>query len=89
LIERTIMIQNKLGLHARAASKFVEIAKEYAATISVTSPFSKANGKSIMNVMMLQASCNSEITLEIDGADEESAMTALTELIDNKFGEAE
>ena len=83
------MIQNKLGLHARAASKFVEIAKEYAATISVTSPFSKANGKSIMNVMMLQASCNSEITLEIDGADEESAMTALTELIDNKFGEAE
>lgn len=89
MIERTIMIQNKLGLHARAASKFVEIAKEYAATISVTSPFSKANGKSIMNVMMLQASCNSEITLEIDGADEESAMTALTELIDNKFGEAE
>tara|TARA_R110002110_G_scaffold221031_1_gene435163 strand:- start:487 stop:756 length:270 start_codon:yes stop_codon:yes gene_type:complete len=89
LIERTIMIQNKLGLHARAASKFVEIAKEYAATISVTSPFSKANGKSIMNVMMLQASCNSEITLEVDGADEESAMTALTELIDNKFGEAE
>jgi phosphocarrier protein len=83
------MIQNKLGLHARAASKFVEIAKQYEATISVTSPFSKANGKSIMNVMMLQASCNSEITIEIDGADEQLAMSALTDLIDNKFGEAE
>ena len=83
------MIQNKLGLHARAASKFVEVAKEYEANINVTSPFSTANGKSIMNVMMLQASCNSEINIKIDGPDEQAAMTALAELIDNKFGEAE
>lgn len=83
------MIQNKLGLHARAASKFVEVAREFEANISVTSPFSKANGKSIMNVMMLQASCDSEITIEVDGEDAQSAMDALTQLIDNKFGEVE
>lgn len=83
------MIQNKLGLHARAASKFVEVAKGFDAEISVTSPFSTANGKSIMNVMMLQASCNSEVTIETEGEDAHSAMQALTELINNKFGEAE
>ncbi len=89
MIKQTIKIQNKLGLHARAASKFVEVAKQFQSAISVTSPFSTANGKSIMNVMMLQASCNSEITIEIDGEDAEPAMTAIVDLINSKFDEAE
>jgi len=89
LIQQTIKIQNKLGLHARASSKFVEVAKEYVATISVTSPFAKANGKSIMNMMLLQATCHSEIVIETAGDDEQAAMDALLALVNNKFGEAE
>jgi len=89
LIQQTVKIQNKLGLHARASSKFVEVAKEYLATISVTSPFAKANGKSIMNMMLLQATCHSEINIESDGQDEQEAMDALLALVNNKFGEAE
>lgn len=89
MIQKTITIQNKLGLHARAASKFVEVAKEHLSSISVTSSFSKANGKSIMNMMLLQATCHSDISIEIDGEDEQAAMDALIELINNKFDEAE
>ncbi|MFT4800140.1 MAG: phosphocarrier protein [Candidatus Azotimanducaceae bacterium] len=89
MIQQTVTIQNKLGLHARASSKFVEVAKEYLATISVTSPFAQANGKSIMNMMLLQATCHSEIAIEIEGEDEQEAMTALLALINNKFDEAE
>lgn len=89
MIQQTVKIQNKLGLHARASSKFVEVAKEYLATISVTSPFAKANGKSIMNMMLLQATCHSEINIESDGQDEQEAMDALLALVNNKFGEAE
>lgn len=89
MIQQTITIQNKLGLHARASSKFVEVAKEYLATISVTSPFAKANGKSIMNMMLLQATCHSEINIETEGEDEQEAMAALLALVNDKFGEAE
>ncbi len=89
MIEQTIRIQNKLGLHARAASKFVETAKEFSADITVTSPFSSANGKSIMKMMMLQATCGSDVTIQIDGEDEAQALSAIVALIDDKFGEAE
>lgn len=89
MIQKTITIQNKLGLHARAASKFVEVAKEHFASVSVTSAFAKANGKSIMNMMLLQATCHSDIEIETDGEDEQEAMDALVQLINNKFDEAE
>lgn len=87
MIEKTIQIQNKLGLHARAASKFVEASKEFESEITVTSPFSSANGKSIMKMMLLQASCGSEVTLKVDGDDEVEAMAAIVALINDKFGE--
>ena len=89
MIRRDIEIQNKLGLHARAASKFVATASEFAADIEVISPHATANGKSIMNVLMLQAGVNTTITLIANGEDEADAITALTELINNKFDEAE
>lgn len=89
MIHKIITIQNKLGLHARAASKFVEVAKEHLASVSVTSAFAKANGKSIMNMMLLQATCHSDIEIETDGEDAQEAMDALVQLINNKFDEAE
>ncbi len=83
------MIQNKHGLHARAASKFVEVAKEFSSVIEVKSPSASADGKSIMKMLMLQASKGTTITIATDGTDEDQALTALTELVDNKFSEEE
>ena len=89
MISKEVMIQNKLGLHARTASKFVSIAKEYACKISVTSPYATADGKSIMKVMLLQGSKGTTITLETDGADEVAASEALLSLINAKFDETQ
>ncbi len=89
MISRELLIENKLGLHARAASKFVAVAKEYSSDITVTSAHAKANGKSIMNVMMLQASIGTTITIEVSGEDEAAAADAITSLVAEKFHEAE
>ena len=84
-----ILIQNKLGLHARAASKFVEVSKEYQSAVNVSSESAQANGKSIMNMMLLQASKGTTIKIETDGEDEQAALDALLDLVNDKFGEAE
>jgi phosphocarrier protein HPr len=89
MIETQITIINKLGLHARASAKFVSTAGRYQSQIDVTKDKKKVNGKSIMGVMMLAASQNSQLTLEINGPDEESMTSALTTLVNNRFGEAE
>ncbi len=89
MIEKTVKIQNKLGLHARAASSFVKKAQEFASTVTVTSSFASANGKSIMNMMILQASIGSEILIQVEGEDETESIQALLNLIDQKFGEEE
>ncbi|MDA0977472.1 MAG: HPr family phosphocarrier protein [Proteobacteria bacterium] len=82
-------IVNKLGLHARAASVFVKTASAYASEITVTNPIKSANGKSIMSMMMLQASFGSEIEVTVEGDDEQEAMAAITSIVENRFGEAE
>ena len=89
MIQKTVKIQNKLGLHARAASSFVKIAQEFASTVTVTSSSATANGKSIMNMMILQASHGSEILLEVEGEDETESIEALSNLVNQKFGEDE
>lgn len=89
MIETRIKIINKLGLHARASAKFVSTAGRFQSQIDVTKDGQKVNGKSIMGVMMLAASQNSELTLEIHGPDEESMTHALVNLVDDRFGEAE
>jgi phosphocarrier protein len=89
LIEKTIKIQNKLGLHARAASSFVKVAQEFASSITVTSSSATANGKSIMNMMILQAGIDSEIVIQAEGEDESESMQALLDLVNQKFGETE
>jgi len=87
--ERTVIIVNKLGLHARAASKFVNLAKRFASRIEVTNAAKCVDGKSIMSIMLLAASQGTEIGLRISGDDEVDAMQALTELIADRFGEGE
>jgi phosphocarrier protein len=84
-----ITIINKLGLHARASAKFVSTAARFQSNIDVIKDSQTINGKSIMGVMMLAASKGSEITLEIDGPDENEMEKALVDLINNRFDEME
>lgn len=89
MIKTTITIINKLGLHARASAKFVSTTSRFQSHIDVTKNTQTINGKSIMGVMMLAASKGSELTLQIDGPDEVEMEKAVTELINNRFGELE
>jgi len=89
VLQQTTTIVNKLGLHARAAAKFVTQASLFESEIFVKRKGQNVNGKSIMGVMMLAAAKGSDIELIIDGADESQAMQSLLELIENKFGESE
>ena len=89
MINVTITIINKLGLHARASSKLVMLASKFSSNIIITKNNKSANAKSLMSVMMLAANCGSTVTLSFDGVDEEVASNELTTLINNKFGEME
>lgn len=89
MIETTITIINKLGLHARASAKFVSTAARFQSRIDVIKDGKTINGKSIMGVMMLAASKGSTITLQMEGPDEVEMETAMINLINNRFGEAE
>jgi len=86
---KEITIVNKLGLHARAAAKFVQLASGFQAEINVRSGETEVSGKSIMGIMMLAAGKGSSIEIKTIGADEDKAMAALESLINNKFGEDE
>ncbi|ANJ66151.1 phosphocarrier protein HPr [Halothiobacillus diazotrophicus] len=87
--EQNIEIINRLGLHARAAAKFSTTASQFSCKISVICHGKVVNGKSIMGLMMLAAARGTEIRIATEGADENEAMTALRELIENRFGEPE
>ncbi|MEY4213305.1 MAG: hypothetical protein RL458_1531 [Pseudomonadota bacterium] len=87
MIRETIVISNRLGLHARASAKLTKLAGTFRSEVFLTRNDRRVNAKSIMGVMMLAAGLGSEIGIEIDGPDEQAAMTALRALIDDKFGE--
>jgi phosphocarrier protein len=89
MIERTFTIINKLGLHARAAAKFVTTASEFEAEIQVNRNGRTVNGKSIMGMMMLAAAKNTEIVITADGKDEKKVLDAIETLINDYFGEGE
>lgn len=89
MIEKQVTIINKLGLHARAAAKFVTLASSFSSEVFLAKQQQKVNGKSIMGVMMLAASKGTELTLTISGRDETHALEQLQTLIKNKFGENE
>ncbi len=87
MINTKTMIINKLGLHARAAAKLVTLCARYESEITLHCKGKTANAKSIMAVMMLAASINTEIEVNAEGDDEAVAVQAIIELINNKFGE--
>jgi phosphocarrier protein HPr len=85
--KRTVVIKNELGLHARAATKFVQMAGKFPCDVTVTKDGHDVNGKSIMGVLMLVASKGTTITIAAKGPQAEAAVTALAQLVDEKFGE--
>lgn len=89
MIRTQLTIINKLGLHARAAAKFVATSTAFASSIQAGKEGQLVDGKSIMSVMMLAAGQGSVLDLEIDGKDEQEALQAITTLINNRFDEDE
>lgn len=89
MIQTSITIINKLGLHARAASKFVTTAAAFGSTIQVGKDEHMVDGKSIMSLMLLAASQGTELDLQIDGEDELRAHQAINDLVNDFFGEGE
>lgn len=89
MIERPIEIVNKLGLHARAAAKLVQLLGAYKSNAWLCYREREINAKSIMGVMMLAAGIGSTVLLRIDGADEEAAMNATVDLFERKFDEGQ
>jgi phosphocarrier protein HPr len=87
LPEACLTIVNPLGMHARAASKFVKLAKTFESDVRLCRGDNNADGKSIMSVMLLAAPVGSEVTLSVCGRDEAQAFEALRELINDGFGE--
>ena len=87
MIEKELEIINKLGLHARAATKLANTAIRFKSSIQVTFAEKSIDGKSIMSLMLLAAAKGSFITIQVEGPDEEDAMNALELLINNRFDE--
>ncbi|MEN6559345.1 MAG: HPr family phosphocarrier protein [Acidobacteriota bacterium] len=89
MLDKTVTIRNKLGLHARAAVKFVNLANRFGSSVKIVKAGDEIDGKSILGILTLAATQGTPIRLVISGKDEESAMAALTELIGNRFDEKE
>jgi phosphocarrier protein HPr len=89
-VTRTVKVQNKLGLHARPAMQFVDTANQFTADIRVKKGGDEpeeADGKSVMQMIILAATEGTPLTIEADGEDAEKAVATLVELFDSKFGE--
>ena len=89
MIRSEITIINKLGLHARAASKLVNLTSQFSSSVFIDKKGNRVNAKSIMGVMMLAASQGTELLLEVDGEDEQACSDAIIGLINNRFDESE
>lgn len=87
MLNKEIEIINKLGLHARAAAKLVSCASSYQSDVHLLRNGQRVNGKSIMGVMMLAANQGTILELEVNGKDEDQALQALIDLINDRFGE--
>ena len=87
MVSRRVTVVNQLGMHARAAAKFVHLATRYRAHIRVAGDSREMDGKSIMGILLLAASRGTTITITAEGADEGDAVEALTALVASGFGE--
>ncbi len=89
MIKTTVIISNKLGLHARASAKLTKLAGSFKSDVFMSRNGRRVNAKSIMGVMMLAAGVGSEVEIETAGPDEQQAVDAIAALINDKFGEGE
>lgn len=89
MISKKLTIINKLGLHARAAAKLVNLTAKFESEIQIKKREQTVNGKSIMGLMMLAANKGTELTIVAIGEDEEHAISKIEGLVNDKFGEAE
>lgn len=87
MIKTTLSITNKAGLHARTATKFVQIVAKFTSTVELGTEAKMVDGKNILSIMLLAAPLGSELILLIDGDDEELVLQNLQELSNNRFGE--
>ena len=87
--KKELMIENKLGLHARAAAQIVKSASSFASKIVLSKDNLEVDGKSIMGIMMLAAAKGSSVQVQVHGDDEDQAMAGLERLFKDKFGEKE
>jgi len=88
IMERSVKIVNKNGLHARPAAELVKTASRFQSEITMVRDDLEVNGKSIMGVMMLAAECGAELLVRADGPDAEQAVSAIADLVARKFGES-
>jgi phosphocarrier protein HPr len=84
---QAVTVVNQLGMHARAAAKFVHLATRFEARVRVARDGREMDGKSIMGILLLAAARGSTITISADGADEQDAVRALVALVESGFGE--
>ncbi|MFN7987463.1 MAG: HPr family phosphocarrier protein [Thermoanaerobaculia bacterium] len=89
MIEKTVVLKNRLGLHARAAAKLVHTAAHYSARVTLSKDGEDVDGKSILGLLLLAAGKGTPILVRTDGVDEAEAMSALTDLVDRRFDESE
>jgi phosphocarrier protein HPr len=89
MVEQEITISNKLGLHARAAAKLVQLCARFSSPVFLLCRGKEINGKSILGVMMLAAGKGTTLKLRAEGPDEQDALNAVVELFDRKFDEGE
>lgn len=89
MIEREISIENRLGLHARAAAKFVQTASRFKSAIKIRKNGEEVDGKSILGILLLAASQGTKIVVAIQGEDEKDAFAAVQDLIARRFDEEE
>jgi phosphocarrier protein HPr len=89
MAQSTVSLVNRLGLHARAAAKFVHVTSRFSSQISVRHNEEEVNGKSILGLLLLAAPCGSELTISADGDDAPEALAAIEALIGERFGEPE
>ena len=87
MVERSVQILNKNGLHARPAAEIVKISAKFQSEVTLARDGMEVNGKSIMGVMMLAAECGATLVLRAEGSDADAVLEALAALIANKFGE--
>ena len=87
MLEKDIVVSNKLGLHARASAKLVQLVQGYKSTVWLVSKGREVNAQSIMGVMMLAAGIGTPLTVRAEGLDEQSAIDAVVALFERKFDE--